>query len=236
MRVLSREADRSMLGLDGDRRQHHIQYIPSSPRRVLCRLLICLFCISRGGLRLRRWYDRVTTYFSMEVAKLVTQPFYNQNHVSLSHIHDRASSGKHPRISKNGLRGGREGSRTWPSRVPLRINCSAMATVVSRRRQSGIGGRRGIGRTEMFFVAVCLQPKGTVGKGRNGKSGRRMSATRGSAKGPAGTAIGPTGVGLGPFWWRPGRCVQRLLLRFWCLWLLQVVLARVEFFCVWARN
>lgn len=67
--------------------------------------------------RRRRSNRRIhVTYFSMEVAKLVTQPF-----CSLS------------ACTQPGRRkGGAEDSgiqHTWPLRVPLRINCSAIEAV-----------------------------------------------------------------------------------------------------------
>lgn len=69
------------------------------------------------------------SYFSIEVAKLVTQPFCIKI-VSL-----------YIEIGETAAMGGR--SRTWPSRVPLRISCSAIVySLASAQRIEEMGEER----------------------------------------------------------------------------------------------
>lgn len=80
------------------------------------------------------------TYFSIEVAKLVTQPFYSP----LARPHGRCRGA---------------GRRTWPSRVPLRMSCSAIAAGVDdgdERRQSNSRDACGGGKTRSDFGSDLL--------------------------------------------------------------------------------
>lgn len=123
IRVLSREPDRSMLGLS--------------------------HCKSKES----RWFTfSVQSYFSMEVAKLVTQPFCRKHHVSMavsmsknlcfdpSRLLLPSSSFARFRGVAN-IVGWVRGQLTWPSRVPLRTSCSAILNSSSKwdQQRGGLG-------------------------------------------------------------------------------------------------
>jgi hypothetical protein len=85
-----------------------------------------MFGLHRNQLRLLE--DNVelpVAYFSIEVAKLVTQPFCHSLLVTFFRRSALSQS------TVNGCSDGRK--RTWPSRVPLRINCSAILEVTEWR-------------------------------------------------------------------------------------------------------
>lgn len=99
--------------------------------------------VSKSG-RLRRFCFSCGSYFSMEVAKLVTQPFCKGIQVSPTAHFCAPKDFRWPSPWSSASRWCRQlhgrkgwaGKLTWPSRVPLRMSCSAILKSSSTRYRS----------------------------------------------------------------------------------------------------
>src|SRR4051794_8097500 len=87
---------------------------------------------------------RPGSYFSIDVAKLVTQPFCKNRHqLQLRDARCRATTAATAARCTNNVQP-RTRKLTWPSRVPLRMSCSAiLETFLPLLGVQRIGGKNG---------------------------------------------------------------------------------------------